>query len=81
LINICPTVEEIESIKNYSGDGSLGKAESFYLTISSIPRLKERFEIHEICFRWPKDADRIAAQIKTFSTACAEFNSSEVLLY
>lgn len=78
LINIVPTAEELSAVTSYSGPGKLGKAESFYLLLSTIPRLSERLSIHEICFRWPQDADRIWAQVKTFTNACKEFENLAV---
>ena len=53
----------------------LGKAEAFYLLLSKIPNLNDRISVHEMGFRWPRDADEVAVRLKTFTNACAEFTA------
>lgn len=68
----------MDSIKGFSGPGVLGKAEKFYLQISGIPRLTERLAVHEIGFRWPREADRLSVNVRTFISACKEFDNPSV---
>uniref|UniRef100_A0A0E0KNC9 Formin-like protein n=1 Tax=Oryza punctata TaxID=4537 RepID=A0A0E0KNC9_ORYPU len=46
LIKFCPTKEEMELLKNYSGDKeTLGKCEQFFLELMKVPRVESKFRI------------------------------------
>uniref|UniRef100_A0A0D9W2W9 Formin-like protein n=1 Tax=Leersia perrieri TaxID=77586 RepID=A0A0D9W2W9_9ORYZ len=46
LIKFCPTKEEMELLKNYSGDKeTLGKCEQFFLALMKVPRVESKFRI------------------------------------
>lgn len=46
LIRICPTTEEVEAVKNFSGDHELlGKTEKFFYAIRNVPKLANRLDM------------------------------------
>jgi hypothetical protein len=45
LITLCPTEEEVKTLKGYKGDVSrLGQAEKFMLAVCDVPQAKQRAE-------------------------------------
>ncbi|GFQ07472.1 formin-like protein 17 [Phtheirospermum japonicum] len=46
LIKFCPTKEEIQLLKNYTGDkDNLGKCEQFFLELIKVPRVESRLRV------------------------------------
>ncbi|KAK9068156.1 hypothetical protein SSX86_012267 [Deinandra increscens subsp. villosa] len=46
LIKLCPTKEDMELLKNYTGDKEmLGKYEQFYLELMKVPRVQSKLHI------------------------------------
>lgn len=67
LIKFSPTKEEMEMLKNYSGDKELlGRCEQFFLELMKVPRVESKLRVFSFKI--------------TFSTQVAELRSSLVII-
>ncbi|KAL6623534.1 hypothetical protein ACP70R_033413 [Stipagrostis hirtigluma subsp. patula] len=80
LIKFCPTKEEMELLKNYSGDKeTLGKCEQFFLELMKVPRVESKFRIFAFKIQFRTQIRDVRKNLQTVSAACDELRSSEKL--
>ncbi|XP_021302349.1 formin-like protein 12 isoform X2 [Sorghum bicolor] len=80
LIKFCPTKEEMELLKNYSGDKeALGKCEHFFLELMKVPRVESKLKIFAFKIQFQSQIRDVRKNLQTVSSACEELRSSEKL--
>ncbi|KAL6847320.1 hypothetical protein ACP4OV_023173 [Aristida adscensionis] len=80
LIKFCPTKDEMELLKNYSGDKeTLGKCEQFFLELMKVPRVESKFRIFSFKIQFRSQIRDVRKNLQTVSVACEELRSSEKL--
>ncbi|KAF8776703.1 hypothetical protein HU200_003432 [Digitaria exilis] len=80
LIKFCPTKEEMELLKNYSGDKEvLGKCEHFFLELMKVPRVESKLRIFAFKIQFQSQIRDVRKNLQTVSSACEELRSSEKL--
>ncbi|XP_035820013.1 formin-like protein 12 isoform X6 [Zea mays] len=80
LIKFCPTKEEMELLKNYSGDKeALGKCEHFFLELMKVPRVESKLQIFAFKIQFQSQIRDVRKNLQTVSSACEELRSSEKL--
>ncbi|TVU49536.1 hypothetical protein EJB05_00849 [Eragrostis curvula] len=80
LIKFCPTKEEMELLKNYSGDKeTLGKCEQFFLELMKVPRVESKLRIFAFKIQFQSQIRDVRKNLQTVSSACEELRSSEKL--
>ncbi|PUZ67588.1 hypothetical protein GQ55_3G447900 [Panicum hallii var. hallii] len=80
LIKFCPTKEEMELLKNYSGDKeALGKCEHFFLELMKVPRVESKLRIFAFKIQFQSQIRDVRKNLQTVSSACEELRSSEKL--
>ncbi|XP_020703895.2 formin-like protein 5 isoform X1 [Dendrobium catenatum] len=80
LIKFCPTEEDVELLKNYTGDKeSLGKCEQFFLELMKVPRVEAKLKV--FCFKLQFNNQRadIRKSLYTVDSACEEIRNSNKL--
>ncbi|KAG8093045.1 hypothetical protein GUJ93_ZPchr0012g22144 [Zizania palustris] len=80
LIKFCPTKEEMDLLKNYSGDKeTLGKCEQFFLELMKVPRIESKFSIFSFKIQFQSQIRDVRKNLLTVSSACEELRGSEKL--
>ncbi|KAJ1265985.1 hypothetical protein BS78_08G116100 [Paspalum vaginatum] len=80
LIKFCPTKEEMELLKNYTGDKEvLGKCEHFFLELMKVPRVESKLRIFAFKIQFQSQIRDVRKNLQTVSSACEELRSSEKL--
>ncbi|EEE60614.1 hypothetical protein OsJ_14028 [Oryza sativa Japonica Group] len=80
LIKFCPTKEEMELLKNYTGDKeTLGKCEQFFLELMKVPRVESKFRIFAFKIQFQSQIRDVRKNLLTVSSACEELRGSEKL--
>uniref|UniRef100_A0ACD5Y0P3 Uncharacterized protein n=1 Tax=Avena sativa TaxID=4498 RepID=A0ACD5Y0P3_AVESA len=80
LIKFCPTKEEMELLKNYTGDkDSLGKCEQFFLELMKVPRVESKFRIFAFKIQFQSQIRDVRRNLQTVGSACEELRGSEKL--
>ncbi|KAL5224492.1 hypothetical protein ABZP36_011131 [Zizania latifolia] len=80
LIKFCPTKEEMDLLKNYSGDKeTLGKCEQFFLELMKVPRIESKFSIFAFKIQFQSQIRDVRKNLLTVSSACEELRGSEKL--
>ncbi|KAM0828268.1 hypothetical protein ACQ4PT_067651 [Festuca glaucescens] len=80
LIKFCPTKEEMELLKNYTGDkDSLGKCEQFFLELMKVPRVESKFRIFAFKIQFQSQIRDVRRNLQTVASACEELRGSEKL--
>ncbi|PKU65466.1 Formin-like protein 12 [Dendrobium catenatum] len=80
LIKFCPTKEEMELLKNYTGDrGNLGKCEQFFLELMKVPRVEAKLRV--FCFKIQFNAQTadIRKSLYAVDASCEEIRNSNKL--
>lgn len=80
LIKFCPTKEEMELLKNYTGDKEgLGKCEQFFLELMKVPRVESKFRIFSFKIQFQSQIRDVRKNLQTVASACEELRGSEKL--
>lgn len=80
LYTIVPTADEIEAVNEYSGDADeLGQTEKFFLTIGTIPNVRERVEIFLFRLRYENQYSEIVRSISLLEQALSCLRSCKSL--
>ncbi|CAL5090352.1 unnamed protein product [Urochloa decumbens] len=80
LIKFCPTKEEMELLKNYTGDKEvLGKCEHFFLELMKVPRVESKLRIFAFKIQFQSQIRDVRKNLQTVSSACEELRGSEKL--
>nr|XP_051215097.1 formin-like protein 5 isoform X2 [Lolium perenne] len=77
LIKFCPTKEEMELLKNYTGDKELlGKCELFFLELMKVPRMESKLRVFSFKIQFGSQVADLGKSLKTIDSSCNEIRSS-----
>ncbi|KAG1366834.1 putative formin-like protein 6 [Cocos nucifera] len=77
LIKFCPTKEEMELLKEYSGDiEKLGKCEQFFLELMKVPRVESKLRVFSFKIQFGSQVSDLRKSLNTVDSACEQMCSS-----
>ncbi|KAL1569252.1 Formin-like protein 14, variant 2 [Salvia divinorum] len=77
LIKFCPTKEEMETLKNYSGDKEmLGKCEQFFLELMKVPRVESKLRVFAFTITFNTQVKDLKVNLHTINDAAREVKES-----
>ncbi|XP_042040507.1 formin-like protein 20 [Salvia splendens] len=77
LIKFCPTKEEMELLKGYTGNkDNLGKCELFFLEMMKVPRVESKLRVFLFKIQFISQASDFTRSLKTVNSACDEVRGS-----
>ncbi|KAE8699079.1 Formin-like protein 6 [Hibiscus syriacus] len=77
LIKFCPTKEEMELLKNYTGDKAmLGKCEQFFLELMKVPRVESKLRVFAFRITFSSQVDELRSSLSIINHATAEVKES-----
>uniref|UniRef100_A0A0E0I367 Formin-like protein n=1 Tax=Oryza nivara TaxID=4536 RepID=A0A0E0I367_ORYNI len=77
LIKFCPTKEEMELLKNYTGDKeNLGKCEQFFLELMKVPRMESKLRVFSFKIQFGSQVADLRKSLNTIDSSCDEIRSS-----
>ncbi|CAA0401322.1 unnamed protein product [Arabidopsis thaliana] len=80
LIQLCPTKEEMELLKNYTGDkATLGKSEQCLLELMKVPRFEAKLRVLSFKIPFGTKITKFRKMLNVVNSACEEVRSSQML--
>ncbi|CAE6090280.1 unnamed protein product [Arabidopsis arenosa] len=80
LIDLCPTKEEMELLKTYTGDkANLGKFEQYLLELMKVPRFEAKLRVFSFKIQFGTQITEINKSLNVVNSACEEVRSSQKL--
>ncbi|PKI45346.1 hypothetical protein CRG98_034264 [Punica granatum] len=80
LIKFCPTKEEMETLKNYTGDKeSLGKCEQFFMELMKVPRVESKLRVFAFRITFSSQVNDLRHNLSTINDATREVKESAKL--
>ncbi|CAN1144022.1 Formin-like protein 14 [Linum perenne] len=80
LIKFCPTKEEMETLKNFTGDkGMLGKCEQFFMELMTVPRVEAKLRVFAFRITFSSQVNDLRSNLNTVNDAAREVKESEKL--
>jgi len=77
---ILPSAEEVELVQGFQGPKEqLGKAETFFLAIASVPRYTMRVKTMLVRAQWPERIHELRSKIEDVGSAVKEVRGSKAL--
>ncbi|KAE8671024.1 Formin-like protein 6 [Hibiscus syriacus] len=77
LIKFCPTKEEMELLKNYTGDKAmLGKCEQFFLELMKVPRVESKLRVFAFRITFSSQVDDLRSNLSIINHATTEVKES-----
>ncbi|KMZ64967.1 hypothetical protein ZOSMA_340G00130 [Zostera marina] len=77
LRKFCPTREEMEILKGYTGDkNKLGKCEQFFLELMKVPRAKSKLDVFAFKINFTSKLYYMRKNLNIINKACVEIRSS-----
>ncbi|KAF2308883.1 hypothetical protein GH714_022722 [Hevea brasiliensis] len=77
LIKFCPTKEEMETLKNYTGDKEmLGKCEQFFLELMKVPRVEAKLRVFAFRITFSSQVEDLRCHLNTINGAAREVKES-----
>ncbi|KAH9777960.1 Formin-like protein 20 [Citrus sinensis] len=77
LIKFCPTKEEMELLKNYTGDKeNLGKCEQYFLELMKVPRVESKLRVFAFKIQFGFQISEFRKNLNTVNSACEEVRNS-----
>jgi formin 2 len=77
LIKFCPTKEEMELLKGYTGDREmLGKCEQFFLELMKVPRVESKLRVFLFKIQFNSQLSDFKKSLNTVNSACGEARNS-----
>ncbi|MCD7455601.1 hypothetical protein HAX54_028766 [Datura stramonium] len=77
LIKFCPTKDEMELLKNYTGDKELlGKCEQFFLELMKVPRVESKLRVFLFKIQFNSQITDFKKSLNTVNSACEEVRHS-----
>ncbi|XVE54753.1 hypothetical protein DITRI_Ditri03aG0107000 [Diplodiscus trichospermus] len=77
LIKFCPTKEEMELLKGYTGDKeSLGKCEQYFLELMKVPRVESKLRVFSFKIQFGSQISEFKKSLNTVTSACDEVRNS-----
>ncbi|CAK9179420.1 unnamed protein product [Ilex paraguariensis] len=73
LVKFCPTKEEMETLKNYTGDKEmLGKCEQFFLELMKVPQVESKLRIFSFTITFSSQVNDLRLKLNTINDATKE---------
>ncbi|KAL6178703.1 hypothetical protein ACLB2K_050221 [Fragaria x ananassa] len=80
LIRFCPTKEEMETLKNYTGEKEmLGKCEQFFLELMKVPRVEPKLRVFAFKITFSSQVKDLRSNLITINSATKEVKESAKL--
>nr|VDC85581.1 unnamed protein product [Brassica oleracea] len=80
LIKFCPTKEEMELLKNYTGDKAvLGKCEQYFLELMKVPRVESKMRVFSFKIQFGTQITEFKKSLNAVNSACEEVRTSPKL--
>ncbi|RID73089.1 hypothetical protein BRARA_B00260 [Brassica rapa] len=80
LIKFCPTKEEMELLKNYTGDkATLGKCEQYFLELMKVPRVESKMRVFSFKIQFGTQIKEFKKSLNAVNSACDEVRTSQKL--
>ncbi|XP_050936215.1 formin-like protein 20 isoform X2 [Cucumis melo] len=80
LIKFCPTKEEMELLKGYSGDkDKLGKCEQYFLEMMQVPRVESKLRVFSFKIHFSSQIVEFKKSLNTVNSVCQEVKNSRKL--
>ncbi|CAH2073641.1 unnamed protein product, partial [Thlaspi arvense] len=80
LIKFCPTKEEMELLKNYTGDkATLGKCEQYFLELMKVPRVESKLRVFSFKIQFRTQITEFKKSLNAVNSACEEVRTSQKL--
>ncbi|CAN1306434.1 Formin-like protein 6 [Linum perenne] len=80
LIKFCPTKEEMETLKNFTGDKEmLGKCEQFFMELMTVPRVEAKLRVFAFRITFSSQVNDLRCNLNTVNDAAREVKESEKL--
>ncbi|WCJ30388.1 Formin-like protein 18 [Euphorbia peplus] len=80
LIKFCPTKEEIELLKGYTGDKeNLGKCEQFFSELMKVPRVESKLRVFSFKMQFHSQVSDLRRNLNVVNSAAEEIRSSAKL--
>jgi formin 2 len=80
LIRFCPTKEEMELLKNYTGDkATLGKCEQYFLEVMKVPGVESKLRAFSFKIQFGTQIAELNKGLNAVNSACEEVRTSEKL--
>ncbi|PIA62884.1 hypothetical protein AQUCO_00200716v1 [Aquilegia coerulea] len=77
LIKFCPTKEEMELLKNYTGDKeNLGKCEQFFMELMKVPRVESKLRVFSFKIQFGAQVVDFRKSLNTVNSASDEVRNS-----
>ncbi|XP_021285673.1 formin-like protein 20 [Herrania umbratica] len=77
LIKFCPTKEEMELLKGYTGDKeNLGKCEQYFLELMKVPRVESKLRVFSFKIQFGSQISEFKKSLNTVNSACDEVRNS-----
>ncbi|KAK8511735.1 hypothetical protein V6N12_000779 [Hibiscus sabdariffa] len=77
LIKFCPTKEEMELLKGYTGDReNLGKCEQYFLELMKVPRVESKLRVFSFKIQFGSQISEFRKSLNTVNSACNEVRNS-----
>ncbi|KAF8016323.1 hypothetical protein BT93_H1741 [Corymbia citriodora subsp. variegata] len=77
LIKFCPTKEEMELLKGYTGNkDNLGKCEQYFLEQMKVPRVESKLRVFSFKIQFGSQISEFRKNLNTVNSACEEVRSS-----
>ncbi|KFK25155.1 hypothetical protein AALP_AA8G073100 [Arabis alpina] len=80
LIKFCPTKEEMELLKNFTGDKTtLGKCEQYFLEVMKVPRVESKLRVFSFKIQFGTQIIEFKRKLNAVNSACEEVRASQKL--
>ncbi|KAG5249114.1 formin protein [Salix suchowensis] len=80
LIKFCPTKEEMETLRNYTGEKEmLGKCERFFLELMKVPRVEAKLRVFAFRITFSSQVDDLRRNLNSINDATREVKESAKL--
>ncbi|OVA09231.1 Tensin phosphatase [Macleaya cordata] len=80
LIKFCPTKEEMDLLKGYSGDKeNLGKCEQFFLELMKVPRVESKLRVFSFKIQFSSQVSDLRKNLNVVNSAAEEIRNSAKL--
>lgn len=80
LIKFCPTKEEMELLKNYTGDPEkLGKCEQFFLELMRVPRVEAKLRVFSFKVQFRSQVSDLRNSLTVVNSAADQIRNSAKL--
>nr|XP_043639556.1 formin-like protein 20 [Erigeron canadensis] len=80
ILKFCPTKEEMEQLKNYTGDKELlGKCEQYFLELMTVPRMEAKLNVFLFKIQFNTQLAEFKKNLDIVNSACDEVRKSNKL--